>query len=459
MQESITAKVGYRVFRGCRRLRSQRGSMLVEIMMSALLLALAATAVFKGIDGANATSGGSKSRAAATTLVQADQERMRSMDPRKLDGYTNTGQKVVNRVPYTVVSAGQVVSDRGDSESCSKGSGRVTFVRVTSTVTWPDMRGSKPISGSTLVSIGNAYSRGSLSIKIQDAHAVGVPGTAVNVTTPITRSGTTNSAGCVVWDGLSTGAYFGSFSKTGYVDPAGVSTPAPPNGWSVTTGSTGVYTQLYDKSGTANFKFVGKSGTNTYPDVQASGITLFHGTMPTPNNVRSATFPANNLVTFNALFPFVTPYSAWAGTCTDNMPPSGSAATVTVPPGGTASPDPINVTMPVINVRVLRGGSAWPGANITIRPAVAACGSTVSRINGVTDSAGLMPTGATAAGGPPERAFPFGSYIVCADDNRTPTTRRIEKTIANTSADGTIAPSAATDLDIPSSGSSSQGTC
>jgi hypothetical protein len=422
--------------------------MLVEIMMSALLLALAATAVFKGIDGANATSGGSKSRAAATTLVQADQERMRSMDPRKLDGYTNTGQKVVNRVPYTVVSAGQVVSDRGDSESCSKGSGRVTFVRVTSTVTWPDMRGSKPISGSTLVSIGNAYSRGSLSIKIQDAHAVGVPGTAVNVTTPITRSGTTNSAGCVVWDGLSTGAYFGSFSKTGYVDPAGVSTPAPPNGWSVTTGSTGVYTQLYDKSGTANFKFVGKSGTNTYPDAKASGITVFHGTMPTPNNVRSATFTANNLVTFNALFPFVTPYSAWAGTCAANKPPGSFAATVTVPAGSTASPDPVNIEMPVLSVRVRRPGNPvtdLSGADVTVRPVDSTCGGTVTLPD--SDSGGIPGT-------PDQRIFPFGSYMVCADDNQS-TSRRVEQQIDLT----TTAAVTATDLVVPATGNSAKGSC
>ncbi|MEA2443660.1 MAG: hypothetical protein QOJ12_952, partial [Thermoleophilales bacterium] len=304
--------------------------MLVEIMMSALLLALAATAVFKGIDGANATSGGSKSRAIATSLVQEDQERMRSLDPRRLDGYTNTAQKVVNRVPFTVVSAGSVVSDRGGSESCTKGSGRVTYVRIASTVTWPDMRGSKPITASTLVSIGNAYSRGSLSVKIQDRNAAPVPGVDVNVTSPVSRSGSTNSAGCVVWDGLTTGTYLGNFSKTGYVDPSGVNVATPPNGWSVTTGSTGVYTHLYDLSGSANFKFVGKSGTNSYPTAKASGITVSHLTMPTPNNVRTATFAANNLVTFTNLFPFLTPYSAWAGTCTDNVPPAGAAASVTV---------------------------------------------------------------------------------------------------------------------------------
>jgi hypothetical protein len=383
------------------------------------------------------------------------------MDPGRLDGYTNTAQRVVNRVPFTIDSIGSVVSDRGGSESCTKGSGRVTYVRVSSTITWPDMRGSKPVNASTLVSIGNAYSRGSLSVRIQDRNAAPVQGAAVDVTSPVTRSGSTNAAGCVVWDGLATGTYLGSFSKIGYVDPSGVNNATPANGWSVTTGSTGVYTHLYDQAGSANFKFVGKSGTTTYPSVKASGITLFHSTLPTPNNVRTATFSANNLVTFTSLFPFLTPYSAWAGTCTDNTPPSGSAASVNVPAGGTASPDPIDVALPVINVRVLRLGTARAGANITIRPAVAACGTTVTTIGGLTDPGGLMPTTSGAAGGPEERAFPFGSWIVCADDNYTGPggTRKVEKTIANTSATGTTAPSSATDLDTVFGSGSTSGNC
>src|SRR5215213_5282996 len=91
MQGRIPTRCARRPDRDCRSLRfvlrSQRGGMLIEIMMSALLVALAATAVFKGIDGATATSSQSKSRAVATTLAHEDQERLRSMDPRKLSGY------------------------------------------------------------------------------------------------------------------------------------------------------------------------------------------------------------------------------------------------------------------------------------------------------------------------------------------------------------------------------------
>src|SRR5215208_2617998 len=135
-------------------LRSERGGALVEIMMSALLIALAATAVFKGIDGATATSGQSKSRAVASTLAHEDQERLRSMDPRKLASYSPApAKKTVNRVDYTITSTADWVSDRTDSESCTKGDGRVTYVKISSKVEWPDMLGSKPVNASSIVAI------------------------------------------------------------------------------------------------------------------------------------------------------------------------------------------------------------------------------------------------------------------------------------------------------------------
>src|SRR3954453_3185507 len=101
-----------RRLRGRRSLRfiapSQRGSMLVEEMMSALLVALAATAVFKGIDGATATSAQSRSRAVATTLVHEDQERMLAMDPRNpVPCSLGPVAKPVNGGSYNVTLTGQ----------------------------------------------------------------------------------------------------------------------------------------------------------------------------------------------------------------------------------------------------------------------------------------------------------------------------------------------------------------
>jgi Tfp pilus assembly protein PilV len=413
--------------------------MLVEIMMSALLIALAATAVFKGIDGANALSGNSKARAAATTLAQEDLERMRAMNPLNLSGYASTRQKTVSRVPYTIASTGDWVSDRGGSESCTKGSGRVTFVRVTSSVTWPDMRGAKPVVASTLIAVSNAYGKGSLAVRINDRNAAGVPGIGVNVNSPAVLSGVTNASGCVVWDGLDSGTYLGSFSRAGYVDPSGANLVSPVNGWNVTTGSTGVSTHLYDLAGQANFSFVGRAGpTTTYPGAKAPGMTISHQNMPTAGNVRRATFasPANAF-TFTNLFPFLSKYTAYAGVCDVNAPLQ-NAASVLVPAGGLATPDPVIVDMPVLNVRVRRNNLNYANANVTVTPVDPACGVKVALP--LSDAAGVPGTGT-------DRAFPYGSYTVCADD----TVRKYTTQISLTTT-ASANPATAADLVIPTSG-------
>ncbi len=338
---------------------SQRGGMLIEIMMSALLVGLAATAVFKGIDGATATSAQSKSRAVATSLAHEDQERMRAMDPRKLASYSpGPATKTVNRVNYTVTSTADWVSDRGDSESCSKGDGRVTYVKISSKVEWPDMNGSKPVIASSIVAINNAYAKGSLAVKLVDRTGSGpVKDVPVSVDPPLSLSRNTNDAGCVVFDGLNAGAYYGHFAKSGYVDPNGVNDVRPVNGWNVTTGSTSISTYQYDLAGTINFSFVTTIGSTEYavkadPTV-ASQVAVEHQGIPGPpsQGVRRDSVAAGSATyDFDDLFPFTTAYSAYASAC-DADGPAAVWTSAIVPPGGFVA---AKLPLPPVRVKVTR---------------------------------------------------------------------------------------------------------
>src|SRR3954466_7290418 len=111
MQGRISARSAGRAARGRDRLRSERGAALVEIMMAALLVALAATAVFKGIDGAAALSSGSKSRAIAAAIADDDQERLRALPPANLVDRSETNTVTRSGVAYTVVSSTRWVAD------------------------------------------------------------------------------------------------------------------------------------------------------------------------------------------------------------------------------------------------------------------------------------------------------------------------------------------------------------
>jgi hypothetical protein len=119
----------------------------------------------------------------------------------------------------------------------------------------------------------------------------------------------------------------------------------------------------------------------------------------------------------------------------------------------------------VINLRVRRSTTNkfgqttvtdLPSANVTVsfRPTDPSCGPTVKYDSVTTTSAALMPT--TGTGGPADRAFPKGSYIVCVDDNAA-SPMKVEKTIDNSDPNGTVAPSAATDVVVPAAGSA--GSC
>ena len=67
------------VRRALRALRPERGSMLIEVMVGALILAITTTAVLNGLDGAQKTGGRNKARSVAAALAEQDQERMRSL--------------------------------------------------------------------------------------------------------------------------------------------------------------------------------------------------------------------------------------------------------------------------------------------------------------------------------------------------------------------------------------------
>ena len=404
--------------------RSQTGGALVEIMMSALLVALAATAIFKGIDGATATSSQSKSRAVAATLAHEDQERMRSMDPRKLASYNPApATKTVNRVAYKVTSTADWVSDRGDSESCTRGDGRVTYVKISSKVEWPEMGGSKPVTASSIVAINNAYAKGSLAVKIVDrTGATGVPAVPVSVDPPVSLTKQTNDAGCVVFDGLDAGQYFGQFSKIGYVDPGGNNIVRPAGGWNVTTGSTSISTYQYDQAGQINFAFDTRYTTaNPVWPISSPAeneVTVVHQNIP-GSQMRQEDVPASTTTyAFDALFPFTTPYTAFAGDCVVSAPAGSYSGSTTVPPGGTASPNPVRLRMPALGVRVQRNG-ATPSSGTTGDVKISGANGCVSyRTLGPTgtyssaSSFTVAPTSATAR----DFAFPAGDYTICVDD-------------------------------------------
>ena len=100
------------------RMREQGGVGLIEVIVSAAVLALASLAVLAGIEGAQNSAGRERARSVASSLAERDQERLRSLQFDTLDSYSTTPppatQAIVDGVPYTITSATTWQTDSPD---------------------------------------------------------------------------------------------------------------------------------------------------------------------------------------------------------------------------------------------------------------------------------------------------------------------------------------------------------
>ena len=411
-------------------------------MMAALLVALAATAVFSGIDGANALSGASKSRAIGASIAEDDQERLRALPPADLVDRTEAAH-VVQRgdVQFTVQSSSKWIADRDATPDCSSVTSRAGYLRIRSEVSWPDMRGSKPIVASSLVAPPNGTvttTHGAFGIKVLNESEAGVAGVAVAVSGGVTpASKVTDVNGCAYWDDVPQGSYTYTAQKTGYVDYEGDESVTRTIG--VSGGQTRFDSAYLDTARTMNVKVVTKryGGSETAAVLDADGkapspdlplvADLTNSKMAGLNGIREfgpATTASTRQLT--GLYPLT--YGAFVGACplANNPSTYGVAAAGTLPYA-----DPVKVWMPSINLRARINGAYVNGytARFKLVPAAGSpCTTTYYRttenVPGVGDGAIKYPE------------MPYGRYALCAEAYYDNAWWKAETTINNTNADG-----------------------
>ena len=274
--------------------------------------------------------------AIAAALAHDDQERLRSMDPRKLVSYSSgPQQKIVNRVPYTVESTSVWETDRGEADGCTRGSGRVSYVRVSSKVTWPVMGSSKPVTAASIIAISNAYGKGSLGVKLVDrTGSAGVPGVTVAADAPISGSKTTNDRGLRGLGRPERGRLHRRVRKTGLRGPERRhDRPASPTAGAWRSGRPACRRTPTTWPGPRPSPSTRRWAPQRHSRSSATGVTVQHSGIPGPparvSGRRPSPPPAS--YTFGGLFPFTSAYSAYAGACD---PPASSANVVSVDRAG-----------------------------------------------------------------------------------------------------------------------------
>jgi Tfp pilus assembly protein PilV len=418
------------------RLAEDGGFVLVEVIVSALLVALISMLLL-GVIAAGNTSGDLRRRSQADELAQQDQERMRGMSLEQLSSLNQTRTVTLDNVPFTITSTGKFLTNAsGNASSCTTtGSSTADYVAIQSDVDW----GSNNRTDVKEQSVIAPPAGGTLLTRVTDQS--GNPLSGVRVTARPTDTGTsgtsaatTDSSGCTIFSALAVGDYDLTAARSGYVDKDGNSSLTASA--TATAGNTATTSFTLGQAGaiTATFKTT-ISGT-TYSSQQAPSLSYNNAQMATFGNSSPAS-PAASITTSQTLFPFFTTatnvftnnYSAWAGKCASNQPPS-NLATATVPPGGTGTASSAALGSVLLPPVILKAFYKKTVSGVTTTTLTApdhivmynGCNSSFSTfeqwrppIRGAGSAGSTDPTGALGALSLPGQ--PYGAYYaVCVDD-------------------------------------------
>lgn len=377
------------------RVGEEQGSFIIEIVVSAMIVVLLAIGALSVLDRSSSLAGQQSIQAIATDIAQTEQEDLRAFAVADLSNLRRSFPKRVDNVDYTVNSRADWVTDSTGTPDCT--SGEASYIKLKTTVTWPNMAGRKPAVLDTIVSPPArtfGENQGSLAVTVQDRNAVGVSGLGGTLSGPVNLSDTTSAAGCILWGYLpAVNGYTIGFSRSGWVNEQGVQAVALPTG--VTGGTTKPITIPYDRAGSirATFTTLRKANSDqgaaatlpTKPKKAVADIAQAGG-INRPFDVNSDGDTRGDLT---SLFPFTQAYSVYADTCGFAAPPAPAAATVT--PGNRTD---VTVPVPAMNIKVTSNGAAINSAIVKVTTRCSTIYDRRTTVNGWIDDPGFpyMPS-------------------------------------------------------------------
>jgi Tfp pilus assembly protein PilV len=381
-----------------RRLASQQGDSLIEVVIAAMLLALIVAGTLTGLDSTNRSTALQRSRSQADSLAEQTQEQLRS-EPIKLlaelESHPDLKTVTEGKTVYTIESKATYIDDSTGTASCSSTAAKAQYLQTTSKVTWPTQGASKPVVESSVISPPPGAA---LIVQVTES---GTPlqGATVTATGPAPETTPhtleTSENGCAIL-AVQPGEYKINASKPGYIDP---------NGFLRTEEDASVTRSVYIPAETTAKEgyYLGRPGkvTVTFSGSQGDTFVAFNTGMAKPRSFGTVNSYASSVTSTTTLYPFPTKYTIYAGTCEADKPSTlKSENEVMVPPAGSAS---TTLTLPQLSLKVYSGTLIKPGGPIT--------GAT----GAVTDEgcANSKRTFSTVNGAMPQPGLPYGNYSLC----------------------------------------------
>jgi Tfp pilus assembly protein PilV len=344
---------------------AEAGFALLEVLISAVIVALIVIATFTGFDASNRATASERAHAQADVIAQQDEDRLRSMQIGQVATMNETRTVKYKETEFTIVSTGEFIADATGSTSCSSVAEEASYVRTASKVTWPGLGSRPPVVETSLIT---PPAGGALLVQVTNARSAPVSGVTVKAEGPspstAVTSAVTGAKGCVIFAALAEGTYKVTAHETGYIDKTGNTEPELTT--TVVPGTTDKKSFEIDQPGAIAVGFEPTSGAEATGDT----FVVQNPSMPTPSFKSFGTLGTYEPTVTSpmALFPFGSPsppaveatgqYSVYAGTCEANAPEKFGVVkppSINVLPNATVS---IKVPLPAINLKVMSGGAA-----------------------------------------------------------------------------------------------------
>lgn len=393
------------------RIENEQGSILVEVLVSAILLTITAVGVFGAFDAGTRSTAEERHRVQADGIAQAELARLRTMRISALSNLEQTKVVPIDGTSYTVESDAEFQTDSTGTASCEKGKSSADYIQIRATVTWPSIGERAPVVAQSLVAPPNgsiSAESGSLAVQIVNAENIGIEGIGLSGSGAGTFIGETGTNGCAIFGNLPHGNYTLAIANTSLVDRDGK--PPQSQSTSVVAESTNVLGLQYDEPGKVVAKFNTWVGGKLVPS-SADAIVAYNSGMKvarvfgTPGTRKAE-------VTATPLFPFTSTYAVYAGSCAENDPglagkptSADAIAEASVTPAGTT---PVAIELPPLNLIVRSGtqasnpGTPVNGATVTLSDVKCTSASPLVRTFTTNEAGGLTDPG-----------LPFSTYNVC----------------------------------------------
>jgi Tfp pilus assembly protein PilV len=386
-------------------LSSEEGSLLVEVLIGALVLAITTFAVLNGLDGAQATGRVNKERSVSSTLAQQDIERLRAYPIAALSNFTQSRTVSVAGVPYSVQSDTEWVRDASGVLNCTDDSAQADYLKISSTVRSPAQ--TTPVKEVSLLTPAagtfNATA-GTLVVKVTDRNAQILSGVPVSLSGTGNYSDTTNSEGCAIFGFIPAGDY--DVDVPGRVSWGGDNSSSSQA--TVVAAKTTLKPLEVDTPASLRAHLMRPNSTAaTWNDIQVANAKLPGGIRDYPVATPATAIDATGL------FPFLDGYGVYAGTCAKNNPAFWDSNYFTTSGKGFVILNPgdflkdVNVVMGELTVHVNNSsGANQSGARVTVRQGDSGTGCNQDLL--------MTPTTlTTAANGDAVAVIPMGTYRIC----------------------------------------------